>query len=103
MINSVDASGQQQISFAGGQVVLQQQPQQQQITLRKKFIKNFNMYYQLVNSVEFIPFLISANGQQVTVIQPGQNMTNVGGLANLGNLTQVRPNVFQVRVNTIAS
>lgn len=71
MINSVDASGQQQISFAGGQVVLQQQPQQQQITL--------------------------PNGQQVTVIQPSPNMTNVGGLTNLGNLTQVRPNVFQIQ------
>lgn len=43
-----------------------------------------------------LKFFFSANGQQVTVIQPSPNMTNVGGLANLGNLTQVRPNVFQV-------
>lgn len=69
MLNGFDASGQQQISFAGGQLVLQQQqPQQQQITL--------------------------PNGQQVTVIP---NMANVGGLTNLGNLTQVRPNVFQIQ------
>ncbi|XP_026289541.1 transcription factor Sp4 isoform X1 [Frankliniella occidentalis] len=72
MLNSVDASGQPQISFAGGQVVLQQhQPQQQQITL--------------------------PNGQVVTVIQPSPNMTNVGGLTNISNLTQVRPNVFQIQ------
>ncbi|KAK3909499.1 Transcription factor Sp3 [Frankliniella fusca] len=71
MLNSVDTTGQPQISFAGGQVVLQQQPQQQQITL--------------------------PNGQVVTVIQPSPNMANVGGLANISNLTQVRPNVIQIQ------